>query len=298
MKKLIVIGGPTAAGKTKVALEIAKYLKTEIVSADSRQIYKELNIGTAVPSSKELIEVKHHFIQNISILEPYNASKYEFAVLDLLEKLFKIYDNVVLVGGSGMYIDALCKGIDDLPTIDAKTRLLLTERENNEGLINLVEELKEIDLLSYQTIDLKNPKRVLKALEVFYMTGKPYSSFLKHVNKNRSFETIKIAVNKERETLYNDINKRVLNMMNQGLENEAGKVHEFKNLTSINTIGYREMFDYFEQKTTLDEAIDLIQRNTRKYARKQISWFNRGAEYQWFDTHQLNQIIEFIKQKT
>lgn len=296
-KNLIVILGPTGIGKTDLSIDIAKELNTCIISSDSRQVYKELKIGTAVPSDKQLREVKHYFIANKSIYDYYNASQFEFEVIDLLNELFETTNNVLMVGGSGMYIDAVCNGIDDLPTIDDEIRQNLLSRLDNEGIDSLRMELHKIDPDYYLTADVKNPKRILKALEVFIMTGKPYSSFLKNNKKQRSFNIIKIGLNIDRQKLYERINLRVDIMIENGLVDEAHKFYKDRNLNALNTVGYKELFEYFDNKITLDKAVELIKRNSRHYAKRQLSWFNRDKSITWFSPSEKKEIIDFIYSK-
>jgi tRNA dimethylallyltransferase len=293
-KSLIVIAGPTAVGKSHTGIEIAKHLQTEIISCDSRQIYKELRIGTAVPDVQELAGIRHHFLQSKSIHRYYNASMFENEVLELLDDLFKTKNVVLMVGGSGMYIDAVCKGIDDLPSIDKEIRHQLLMRFKNEGIESLRSMLKKLDPEYHQTVDLKNSKRILKALEVYMMTGKPYSAFLTHPEKERSFKIIKIGLDIRREKLFEIINSRVDRMIQEGLVNEARHLFEFKHLNALNTVGYKEIFRYFEGTITLDEATELIKRNTRKYARRQLTWFRRYKDMQWFDPSETGGIINYI----
>lgn len=292
---LIIIAGPTAIGKTGVALELAKKLGTEIISCDSRQIYRELRIGTAVPSDEQLKEVKHHFIHNKSIHEYFNASMFETEVNELLNNLFQKYNTVIMSGGTGLYIDAVCKGIDDLPEIDPEIRDHLAERLKTEGIENLRRDLKILDPEYYKTVDLKNAKRLLKALEVAVMTGKPYSSFLTNPVKQRPYKTIMIGLDVNRDELYNMINRRVDVMIESGLVEEAQNLYDYRHLNALNTVGYKEMFDYNEGKTSLDEAIDLIKRNTRKYARRQLTWFRKYEDMKWFQPLQVNEILKFIQ---
>ncbi len=294
MKKLILLAGATAVGKTDLAIEIARYFHTEIVSADSRQLYREMCIGTAVPDKQQLATVPHYMIQNHSVTENYNASNFEFDVLHILDKLFEKHEFVVFTGGSGLYIDAVLNGIDDLPDIDPKIRADLAERLNKKGIDDLRFELKTIDPEYYAKVDLQNPKRIQKALEVFYMTGKPYSRFLSQPKQIRPFETIKIVLDRPREELYWRINRRVELMIQRGLVDEVENLLEYRDLHSLQTVAYKEIFDYLDKKYTLAEAIDLIQRNTRKYARKQISWFRRDKQNKWFSPEQKEQILELI----
>ena len=296
-KSLIVILGPTGVGKTRTAIEVARKLKTEIISCDSRQIYREIRIGTAVPTDSELAEVKHHLIQSRSIYEYYNASMFEFEALDLLDKLYRKQKNVLMVGGSGLYINAVCYGIDDLPTIDPALRKELAEKYENEGIESIRKQLKLLDPEYYSMVDLKNHKRILKAIEVTIMTGKPYSSFLKHQKKERPFNIIKIGLSMERDELYKSINERVDKMIENGLLKEAKKYYKDRNLNSLNTVGYKELFDHLAGKITLENAIELIKRNTKNYARKQITWFRKDREIKWFNPDEINKIINFITLK-
>jgi tRNA dimethylallyltransferase len=296
-KTLVVIAGPTAVGKTTCGVQIAEHFGTEIISADSRQIYRETSIGTAVPSAEELAVVKHHFIQTISIEDSYNASTYEHQVLETLKQLFKSHDLVIMVGGSGLYIDAVCKGIDDLPTTDPEIRNRLLKRFETEGLEALTLELKRLDPVSYGRIDLKNHMRVLKALEISLQTGLPYSGFLKAIKKDRPFHIIRIALDMEREVLYDRINERVDQMMVEGLLEEAKEVQHLRGYTALKTVGYRELFEYLDGQITLDEAVDLIKRHTRKFARKQLTWFRKENQYRWFAPSDPKEIIALIEKQ-
>ena len=292
---LVVLAGPTAVGKTSCGIEVASHFGTEIISADSRQIYRETTIGTAVPSPGELALVKHHFIQTTSIEEPYNASIYETQVVARLEQLFKVHDLVLMVGGSGLYIDAVCEGIDDLPQTDPRLREELLERFKKEGLESLTRELKSLDPVSYGKVDLKNPMRVLKALEVSIQTGKPYSTFLSATKKERPFDILRIALDMERETLYSRINRRVELMMEAGLLEEVRQLQHLKGYSAMKTVGYRELFRVLDGELSLDEGVDLIKRNTRKFARKQLTWFRKENRYQWFTPAKCNEIIGWIE---
>ncbi len=293
-KTLIVIAGPTAVGKTYVGIELAKQFNTEIISCDSRQIYKELNIGTAIPSEELLKEVKHHFIQSKSIHAYYNASMYESETMELLDILFKNHTIVLMVGGSGLYIDAVCKGIDDLPDIDKEIRQQLADRMEKEGIESLRLELKRLDPEYYQQVDLRNYKRILKALEITLMTGKPYSAFLTNTHKKRPFHTIKIGLNMKREELYQRINHRVDVMIESGLVDEARALRAYSHLNALNTVGYKEIFRYFNKDISLEEAIDLIKRDTRKYARRQLTWFRKYKDMEWFDPKDIEEIFAFV----
>ena len=295
-KKLIIIGGPTAVGKTQVSIELAKHYCTEILSCDSRQMYRELSIGTAVPDEKQLKEVKHHFIHSISIHDYYNAYMYEVQSLELLERMFLKYDIVLMTGGSGLYIDAVVNGIDDLPTIDQQIRSDLEHIYREEGIEGIRIRLRKIDPDYYNEADLKNPKRILKALEVYAMTGKPYSSLLKKEKKQRPFEIIMIGLNIDRHLLHERINRRVDSMVQNGLILEARECYGYKNLNSLNTVGYKELFDHFDGNSSLEESLEMIKRNTRRYARRQISWFKRYNNLHWVEPTDLDKIkisIEF-----
>jgi len=291
---LIVITGPTASGKTDVAIELATHFHTEIISSDSRQIYKELQVGTAVPAFEQLNKIKHHFIQNQSIHDYYNAYMFEVEVLGLLEKLFQKHPVVIMAGGSGMYIDAVCNGIDDLPTIDSQLRKDLMEKYQNEGIEYLRKQLKILDPVYYSNADLKNHKRMLKAIEVCLMTGRPYSSLLTGQKKERPFNIIKVGLNTDREILYDRINKRVDEMMNNGLLDEARSLVSCRHLNSLNTVGYKELFEHFENKISLEEAVELIKRNTRRYAKRQLTWFQRDKEIKWFEPFQIDEILSYV----
>lgn len=298
MKSLIVILGPTGIGKTDLSIDIAKEFKTEIISSDSRQIYKELKIGTAVPTNEQLQIIKHHFIGNKSIYDYYNASMFEFEVLDVLTTLFLNVDNVVMTGGSGMYINAVCDGIDELPTIDQDLRNDLIKQYKEEGIESLRMQLKMLDPDSYLKVDLKNSKRILKALEVSIQTGKPYSSFLSDSKKKRDFNIIKVGLQRNRNELYERINVRVDQMIEDGLIDEAKRFYKDRNLNSLNTVGYKELFEFFDGDITREKAIELIKKNSRHYAKRQISWFSRDKEIVWFHPDKNEEIVEFIKSST
>ncbi len=298
MKHLIIITGPTASGKTDLAVNLAEHFSTEIVSADSRQIFKEMRIGTAVPDDEVLQRVPHHFIQTRSVRDYYNAFMYETEVIDLLDRnLFAKYDTVVMCGGSMMYVDAVCNGIDLIPDPDMEVRDNLWQRFENEGIEPLRQQLLQLDPEYYKICDLNNHKRIIKALEVSIQTGKPYSSFRTGNKKQREFQIVKIGLNLPREILHNRINQRVDKMIGEGLEEEARSLYPLRSLNSLNTVGYREMFDYFDNKTDLDTAVELIKRNTRRYARKQISWFNGDKDLTWFQPDQVDDIINYCNSK-
>lgn len=296
-KTLIIITGPTGIGKTATGIALAKHLQTEIISADSRQIFKELIIGTAVPSKQELNAVKHHFIHSHSIRENYNASKFETEVLALLNELFQQFNEVVMVGGSMLYIDAICKGIDNMPDADPEIRKSLKEQLKTEGIESLRLQLKKLDPEYYYKVDLKNPARIIHALEISLMTGKPYSSFRSNPQKERPFRIIKIGLNCDRDELHKRINHRVDKMVEAGLEAEARKVYRLRHLNALNTVGYREWFAFFDGEINREKAIELIKRNSRRYARKQLTWFRRDPEMHWFEPQQINEIIQFVDNK-
>jgi tRNA dimethylallyltransferase len=295
---LIVITGPTAIGKTSVSTEVARYFNTEIISADSRQLFREMVIGTAVPDAKELAEIRHHFIHSHSIHDYYNASRFEEEVLVKLTDLFSRHKLVVMTGGSMLYIDAVCKGIDDLPAINMEMRQQLIRKFETEGIESLRFELKILDPVYYREVDKKNHKRLLHALEICLITGKPYSSFRTNPRRKRPFHIIKIGLNTDRKVLYERINHRVDQMVAGGLEQEARDLYPFRQNNALNTVGYREWFEHFEGVTTASEAIEKIKGNTRRYARKQLTWFKRDEEINWFDLTETGKIIPFIESKT
>jgi len=283
--------GPTGVGKSDAGISLAQSLGTEIVSCDSRQIYREMRIGTAAPTAEQLAAVPHHFIASHSIHELYTAGKYEIEALELLSQLFQQKKVVVMSGGSGLYIDALCKGIDDFPESVPGLRESLMQRIEDEGLESLRHELKILDPESYRQLDLKNPHRIVRALEVSLSTGKPYSSFKKESPKTRPFRIVKIGLQRPREELYRRINLRTLQMIEDGWEAEARALYPFRHLPALNTVGYKELFDYFDGKTTLQEAITLIQQHTRNYAKKQISYWGRDKEIQWVNADETEKIL-------
>lgn len=274
-KTLKVIVGPTASGKTDYSIELANQYNSPIISCDSRQIYKELKIGTAPPSEEQLAQIKHYFIFSHSIFDFYTAGKYELEALELINNLFLTHDTLIVVGGSGLYVDALCYGIDDFPDSDMILRDNLMQRLSAEGIESLRNELRLLDPESYETIDKKNPQRIVRALEVCLQTGKKFSSFKSSSSKQRNFTIERTIIERPREELYDRINLRVDKMIESGLIDEAKELHKFKDLPALKTVGYKELFDYFDGKTSLEEAIDLIKRNTRRYAKRQITWFKR-----------------------
>ncbi len=293
-KTLIIILGPTAIGKTDLSIEVAKHYNTEIISCDSRQIYKELSIGTAIPNPQQLHTVNHRMIQNHSITEYYNASDYEVEAMKNIEEVFDSHDQAIMSGGSMMFIDVVCNGIDDLPTIDPEIRKEIIQRFEKDGLDPLRVELKRIDPEYYSIVDLKNHKRILHALEIFYMTGKKYSELRTNTKKKRDFDIIKIGMNTDRSILHKRINARVDKMIEEGLIEEVRAVSQFRQLNSLNTVGYKELFDYFDNNITLDDAIELIKRNSRRYARRQLTWFNKDKEIKWFEPNQTQEIINYL----
>lgn len=294
MKTLIVVLGPTGVGKTELCIDIANYLHTPIINADSRQVFAEIPIGTAAPTKEQQRDVKHYFVGNLHLDDYYSASMYENDVLHLLEHLFTNSDVAMMSGGSMMYIDAVCNGIDDIPTVDEHTRETLKRRLTEEGLPALVEELKRLDPEHYDFVDKKNPRRVVHALEICHMTGNTYSSYRTNTKKQRPFNIIKIGLNRPREELYARINQRVLEMMELGLEEEARNVLPYRHLNSLNTVGYRELFDYFDGNITLDDAIFKIQSNSRRYMRKQLTWFMRDKSIKWVEPNNIKEIYNFI----
>ena len=296
-KNLIVLIGPTGVGKTELSLSIAESFHTCIVSADSRQLYADLKIGTAAPTPDQLARVPHHFVGTLQLTDYYSAAQYEAEVMAKLEELFKENDVVVLTGGSMMYVDAICKGIDDIPTIDKETRELMLQRYEEEGLEQLCKELKLLDPEYYNIVDLKNPKRVIHALEICYMTGKTYTSFRTRSTKERPFHIIKIGLTRDREELYDRINRRVDIMMQDGLLEEARSVYAYKHLNSLNTVGYKEMFKYLDGEWTLDFAIEKIKQNSRIYSRKQMTWFRRDTDIRWFHPDQKGKIMQHIEEE-
>ncbi|MFA6824051.1 MAG: tRNA (adenosine(37)-N6)-dimethylallyltransferase MiaA [Bacteroidales bacterium] len=282
-KKLIVLTGPTAVGKTKEAINLAKALNTEIISADSRQFYKELNIGVATPSKEELEEVKHHFIGHISIHNNYNVGLFEKDALERIELLFKTYDTIVLTGGSGMYIDVVCNGMDSLPDVDIEIRNELNRIFKEEGISVLQEELREKDIEYYNIVDTKNHIRLIRALEVIRQTGKTFSFYRTNQKTQRDFQIVKFALQRERSELIERIDKRVDLMIESGLLEEAKEVYPYKNLSALNTVGYKELFKYFDNQISFQQAIEDVKTNTRRYAKRQMTWFRKDKEYIWLD---------------
>ena len=292
--KLIVIAGPTAIGKTSKAIQLAQSLKSEIISADSRQFYIELKIGVAAPSAEELNAVKHHFIGHLSIENYYNVSKYEQDVLLYLNAYFKEHQYAILVGGSGLYIDAVCKGIDELPDPDEELRQRLKDTFEKEGLESLKNQLERLDPEYFQIVDLNNPNRILRALEVCLSTGKTYTSLRQNAAKSREFEIIKIGLDRPREELFDVIEQRVDSMIEKGLVDEVKGLEEFKHLNALNTVGYKEIFNYLDGIWTLDLAIEKIKTHTRRYAKRQLTWFKKDQDFKWFHPDEVDEIIAHI----
>ena len=295
MHTLIVLIGPTGVGKTELSLRLAEQFHTCIISADSRQLYADLKIGTAAPTQEQLQRVQHHFVGTLKLTDYYSAAQYEAEALQLLDTLFTQYDTVLLTGGSMMYVDAICEGIDDIPTVDAETRQLMLHKYEAEGLERLCSELKLMDHEYYNIVDLKNPKRVVHALEICYMTGKTYTSFRTRQKKERPFHIIKIGLTRDREELYERINHRVDLMIEDGLIEEARRVYPHRTLNSLNTVGYKEIFKYLDGEWTLPFAIDKIKQNSRIYSRKQMTWFKRDKGIRWFHPEQETEILEYLR---
>ena len=282
-KTLITIVGPTAIGKTSLSILIASHFNTEVISCDSRQFYKEMTIGTAVPEKEELATVPHHFIQNRSVVEDYNVGTFEKDALAILDTLFEKHNTVVMVGGSGLYVQAVLEGLDDFPKIDPAIRQELKNIYNSEGIIPLQQQLKKLDIETYNSIALDNPQRIIRALEICIGTNIPYSSFKGKAKKKRNFESIIIGLNADRQKIYDRINYRVDLMMKKGLLNEAKKLYPQKSLNALQTVGYRELFLFFDGKITKENAIEEIKKNTRRFAKRQLTWFNKNTNITWFD---------------
>jgi len=292
---LIVLVGPTGVGKTDISIDIARYFKSEIISADSRQFFREMKIGTAVPTEQQLKTIKHYFIGFLSIKDYYSSSLFERDVLELLPKLFSKNNIILMSGGSGMYIDSVCNGIDDLPDVDPDVRKKYIDQYNAEGIEGLRVTLKLLDPEHYANVDLKNYKRIIRALEICDTAGRPYSSFLKKQKRERDFVIIKIGLERPREDLYKRINSRVDNMVAMGLKNEAKQLYEFRNLNALKSVGYREFFDVFEGNISEEKAIELIKRNSRRYAKRQLTWWGKDKDIKWLNPEHTQEIIQFIE---
>ena len=293
-KTLIVITGPTAVGKTALCLDVAKHFHIPIINADSRQIFRELKIGTAPPTEAQMQQVHHDFVGMLGLDDYYSASLFEQQVLELLDRQFLSSDYALMAGGSMMYIDAVCDGIDDIPTIDDQTRTMMKQRLADEGLEALCEELRQRDPEYYEIVDRQNPRRVVHALEICLMTGKTYTSFRKREKRQRPFNIIKIGLNRPREELYDRINRRVDQMMADGLLEEAKALYPRRHLNALNTVGYKELFDYIDGRWPLEEAVERIKGNTRRYARKQLTWFKKDESIRWFHPDETETIIKYI----
>lgn len=287
-KNLLVLLGPTGVGKTELSLQLAEHFKCPIINADSRQIYQDISIGTAAPTAEELARVKHYFVHTLRLDEYYSAAEYEKDVLALLSELFQVHETVVLSGGSMMYIDAVTKGIDDIPTVDEETRALMRERYEKEGLEPLLAELKLLDPQYYELVDKRNHKRVVHALEICYMTGKTYTSFRTNTLKERPFRMVKLGLMREREHLFARINARVDKMVQEGLMEEVKRVYPLRHLNSLNTVGYKELFKVLDGEWELPMAVERIKKNTRVYAKKQMTWYKHDADIHWLDADKMN----------
>ncbi len=298
MKTLIVLVGPTGVGKTKLSLTLAKRYGTPIINADSRQLFREIPVGTAAPTPEERSEIKHYFVGNLSLQDYYNASMFECDVINLLDKLFSKNGVALMSGGSMMYIDAVCNGIDDIPSVDTYIREQLKNKYENEGLDGIIKELKRLDPDYFNIVDRKNHKRVIHAVEICYSTGKTYTSFRKRKKKDRPFNIIKIGLLRERNELYDRIDRRVDEMLKCGLLDEVKTVYPFRRLNSLNTVGYKELFDYLDGKCSLEDAVFKIKCNTHKYCRKQLTWFKRDSSIHWFSPENIEEIINYIDTHT
>lgn len=294
---LIVLVGPTCVGKTDLSIQIARHFGCEIISADSRQFFREMKIGTAVPSDSQLAAVKHHFIRFLSIKDYYSVSLFERDVLKLLPGLFDRKHVALMTGGSGMYIDAVCHGIDDIPDVDPLVREKYIKKFKDEKIAGLRLALKLLDPNHYEKVDLKNPKRLIRALEICETTGRPYSTFLTKRKRERDFGIIKIGIERPRKELYNRINQRVDEMIKKGLEKEVRSLFDMRDLNALNSMGYKEFFDYFEGKITKEKTVDLIKRNTRRYAKRQMTWWDKDKEIRWFKTDNSGDIIGYLERK-
>lgn len=293
-KTLVVILGPTAVGKSDISIQVARHFNIPIINADSRQIFSEIPIGTAAPTPEQQKIVKHYFVGNHSITDYYSASMFEKDVLQLLPILFETSNIALLSGGSMMYIDAVCNGIDDIPTVDDETRRLLKHKYDEQGLYPLLKELEKVDADYYRIVDKKNTRRIIHALEIYYVSGKPYTSFRTNCIHKRPFNILKIGIDRPREELYDRINSRVETMVKSGLVDEARQLLPYRELNSLNTVGYKELFDYFDGKIPLEEAVRRIQSNTRRYMRKQLTWFKKDASIHWFGPDNIKEIINII----
>ena len=293
-KYLVVVVGPTAIGKTSTAIQLANHFNTEIISADSRQFFKEMSIGTAKPTTIELSQAKHHFVDFLSIQDRYSAGQFEKDAITKIEELFREKDVVIVAGGSGLYVDAITKGIDNIPS-DLNIRKELNQQLEEEGIEALQSKLKELDPKHFSNSEIQNPQRLIRALEVCLTSGRTYSSFRNNQPKERSFTTIKIGLTADREIIYERINKRVDIMIHQGLIEEATSLYKSKDLNALNTVGYKELFKWLNKEITKEEAIELIKKNTRNFAKRQLTWFRKDAHTKWFDIYESNKIINYIE---
>ena len=296
-KSLIVLLGPTAVGKTELSLQLAERLGCPIISADSRQLYRDMVVATAAPTREQLARVPHHFIGTLSLTDYYSAAQYEADALALIERLFTRHDTLLLTGGSMMYIDAVCNGIDEIPTISEEVRRAVVTRYEEAGLDVLLEELLRLDPVFYERVDRRNPKRVIHAVEICRMTGQPYSSLRTETKKERPFDIVKIGLTRPREELYERINSRVDAMMRDGLEAEARRLYPYRHLNALNTVGYKEMFAYFDGTYDLPAAVEKIKRNTRVYARKQMTWFRRDDTIVWFTPDDRLKLFAYVEKR-
>ncbi|UCS95618.1 tRNA (adenosine(37)-N6)-dimethylallyltransferase MiaA [Echinicola marina] len=294
-KYLVVVVGPTAVGKTNLCINLAKNFDTEIVSSDSRQFYREMQLGTAKPSEDELSEVRHHFVNNLSIFEDYDVRKFEKEALALMEKLFKSHDVLIMTGGSGLFVNAICEGFDDIPDIDPSIRENLNELYNKEGITAIQQKLKELDPEYYTAVDINNPQRLIRGCEVSLGTGKPFSSYRIKKKVNRPFEIIKVGLERTREELYDRINYRMDLMVGAGLFDEAEKLFPYRELNALQTVGYSEIFGFLEGDYDKEEAIRLLKRNSRRYAKRQFTWFRRDDEIRWFSPEDEEGILAYIR---
>ena len=292
-KKLIVLAGPTAVGKTALSIELARHFRCPIISGDSRQFYKEISIGTAKPTSEEMAEVKHYFVNSHSIHEPLSAGQFEREAIPIINELFEHHDYLILTGGSGLFLKAIYDGLDQFVTISPEVKDQVIQLEKTEGLKGLQEKLEELDSVYFKEVDQQNPVRLTRAIEVSLEAKKPYSSFLDQAKSKRSFDTVKVMLNRDRKVLYDRINLRVDIMMKNGLLDEVQSVYPFKKLKSLQTVGYNEIFDLIDKKHDLTTAIELIKRNTRRYAKRQLTWFKREG-FEWFEPEQIEDIVGFV----
>ncbi|MGB4398754.1 MAG: tRNA (adenosine(37)-N6)-dimethylallyltransferase MiaA [Daejeonella sp.] len=296
-KTLIVVAGPTAIGKTSLAIQLALYYQTEIISADSRQFYREMEIGTAKPSEEEFNTVPHHFINSLSINDNYSVGDYEREALILIERLFILHDIVVLVGGSGLFINAIVNGFDEIPTASVETREKLNELFKQRGISALQERLKTIDPEYYKEADINNPQRLIRAIEVYETSGKPFSEYRRKAIKKRPFNIIQIGLNTDRETLYTNINARVDLMIANGLVQEVEGLQLHRHLNPLNTVGYSELFKYFDGDSSLEEAVQMIKQNTRRFAKRQLTWFKKSGDVTWFKPDEFENIINYLNSR-